>query len=204
MPVQGMLDIPPPEVTPEAGEGTLGTWRFRTGPRHRPGGNRVLKVGTSCARKPQLCGACSESAGSVSDPGGRRRRDSQGQNRTGENPLSGIAGGPGETWLMVGLGTQPATERAVLVTPTYRCARLRSIPTTPCPPAPIAALSCTPVRWDAQGMGADPRRPLPPFRGAKPVVSPGGPGKASVAQVEGAPPSQGDPGETEFLDRLAA
>jgi hypothetical protein len=38
-------------------------------------------------------------------------------NRTGENPLSGIAGRPGETWLMAGLGTQPASESAVLVTP---------------------------------------------------------------------------------------
>jgi hypothetical protein len=31
MPVQGMRDILPLEVTPLAGEGTLGTWRFRTG-----------------------------------------------------------------------------------------------------------------------------------------------------------------------------
>jgi hypothetical protein len=34
-PVEGMLDILPLEVTPEAGEGTLGTWRFRAGPGHR-------------------------------------------------------------------------------------------------------------------------------------------------------------------------
>ena len=32
MPVERMLDILPLEVTPEAGEGTLGTWRFRAGP----------------------------------------------------------------------------------------------------------------------------------------------------------------------------
>ena len=32
MPVQGMGNILPLTVTPEAGEGTLGTWRFRTGP----------------------------------------------------------------------------------------------------------------------------------------------------------------------------
>jgi len=32
MPVQGMRDILPLTVTPEAGEGTLGTWRFRAGP----------------------------------------------------------------------------------------------------------------------------------------------------------------------------
>src|SRR5712671_6277961 len=32
MPVQGMRDIPPRKVTPEAGEGTLDTWRFRAGP----------------------------------------------------------------------------------------------------------------------------------------------------------------------------
>ena len=38
---------------------------------------------------------------SVSDPVGRRRRESQGQNRTGENPLSGIAGRPVETWPIV-------------------------------------------------------------------------------------------------------
>jgi hypothetical protein len=32
-----MVDISPPEVTPEAGEGALGAWRFRTGPRLRTG-----------------------------------------------------------------------------------------------------------------------------------------------------------------------
>jgi hypothetical protein len=32
MPAQGMGDILPPTVTPEAGEGTLGTGRFRAGP----------------------------------------------------------------------------------------------------------------------------------------------------------------------------
>jgi hypothetical protein len=32
MPVERMGHILPLEVTPEAGEGALGTWRFRTGP----------------------------------------------------------------------------------------------------------------------------------------------------------------------------
>jgi hypothetical protein len=35
MPVQGMQDISPREVTPDAGEGTLGTWRFRAGPEEK-------------------------------------------------------------------------------------------------------------------------------------------------------------------------
>ena len=48
---------------------------------------------------------------------GRRRSDSPGQNRTGEIPLSGIAGGLGETYPMVGIGSQPVSESAVLVTP---------------------------------------------------------------------------------------
>jgi len=69
----------------------------------------------------------------VLDPVGRRRRDSQGQNRIGENPLSGIARGPGEPRSRVGLGTQHASESALRVTPTEREARLRSIPTNRLP-----------------------------------------------------------------------
>ena len=116
MPVQGMLDILLPEVTPEAGEGALGAWRFRTGPRLRTGSAGFLIQERASQQTMAVRGVVGVSR-SVSYPVGRRRRESQGQNRTGENPLSGIAGGPGETWLMAGLGTQPATERAVLVTP---------------------------------------------------------------------------------------
>ena len=43
---------------------------------------------------------------------GKATRGSQGQNRTGEIPPSGIAGGPEETWTMVELGTHLAIERA--------------------------------------------------------------------------------------------
>jgi len=32
-PSDEMLDISPPRVTPEAGKGALGTWRFRDWPR---------------------------------------------------------------------------------------------------------------------------------------------------------------------------
>ena len=32
MPLEGVRDTPPRTVTPEAGEGALGTWRFRAGP----------------------------------------------------------------------------------------------------------------------------------------------------------------------------
>jgi hypothetical protein len=98
MPSEGVRDTSPPEVTPEAGQGALGTGRFRAGPGLRARFTVALKAGTSFVRKPRGCGACSGSAGSVSDPVGRRRRDSPGQNRTGEIPLSGIVGGPAETW----------------------------------------------------------------------------------------------------------
>ena len=32
MPSEEVRDISPPEVTPEAGQGALGAWRFRAGP----------------------------------------------------------------------------------------------------------------------------------------------------------------------------
>ena len=118
MPAESVLVALPRPVTPAAGEGALGTWRFRAGPGLCARLTVALNAGTSFARKPRRPGACSGSAGSVSAPVGRRRRDSQGQNRIGEIPPSGIAGGPGEPCPMVGLGTQPASESAVLVTPT--------------------------------------------------------------------------------------
>jgi hypothetical protein len=43
---------------------------------------------------------------------GRRPSGGQGQNRTGESPPSGIAGGPVETWTMVELGTHLADRKS--------------------------------------------------------------------------------------------
>jgi hypothetical protein len=116
MPVQGMLNILPLEVTPEAGEGTLGTWRFRGGPGHRA----RITVPLIVERVSQANHGCAGRARCQPErfgPRGQAAKESQGQNRTGEYPLSGIAGRPEETWPKVGLGSQPATERAVLVTP---------------------------------------------------------------------------------------
>ena len=54
----------------------------------------------------------------------------QGQNRTGEIPLSGIVGGPAERWTMVELGTHLAYRKSECwKLSTYSCARRRSIPT---------------------------------------------------------------------------
>src|SRR2546428_9932996 len=61
---------------------------------------------------------------------GRRPQGGQGQNRTGEIPPSGIAGGPVETWTMVELGTHLAYRKSECwKLSTYSCARRRSIPT---------------------------------------------------------------------------
>ena len=43
---------------------------------------------------------------------GRRPEGGQGQNRTGESPPSGIAGGPAETWTMVERGTHLAYRKS--------------------------------------------------------------------------------------------
>ena len=145
--------------------------------------HRVLNTGTSFAGKPRRRGTGSGSAGSVPDPAGRRRRDSQGQNRTREIRPSGIVRGPGETCSTVGLGSHAATERAALVTPTYREARLRSIPTSPlflrvlamCSPArpdllagahrsrelPNLPKGTLPKGWQCSSFGNDPLRPRP-------------------------------------------
>src|SRR5262249_15659227 len=61
---------------------------------------------------------------------GRRPPGSQGQNRTGESPPSGIAGGPAETWTRVELGTHLAYRKSECwKLSAYSCARRRSIPT---------------------------------------------------------------------------
>ena len=44
---EGMVIISPSEVTPAAGEGTLGTWRFPNRSQAQNWGSRVLKRGTS-------------------------------------------------------------------------------------------------------------------------------------------------------------
>ncbi len=98
MAADGVAHTPPPKVTPEAGEGTLGTWRFWTGLGHRAEDHRVLQRERASSQTTAVGGVLGVSR-SVSDPVGRRRRESQGQNRTREIRPSGIVGGLVETWL---------------------------------------------------------------------------------------------------------
>src|SRR5262249_15854675 len=61
---------------------------------------------------------------------GRRPPGSQGQNRTGESPPSGIAGGPAETWTRVELGPHLAYRQSECwKLSAYSCARRRYTPT---------------------------------------------------------------------------
>ena len=64
---------------------------------------------------------------------GRRPAGGQGQNRPGENPPSGIAGGPAETWTKVERGPHLASRKSECwKRSTYSCARRSSIPTFCC------------------------------------------------------------------------
>jgi len=85
-------------VTPACSEGALGTWRFQgwhLG--HRAEREPTLEAGTSLRANQRQRGVCVPAL-ELRHEMGRRAKDSQGQNRTGENPLSGIAGRPAETW----------------------------------------------------------------------------------------------------------
>ena len=62
---------------------------------------------------------------------GRRPKGGQGQNRIGDIPPSGSAGGPAETWTMVELGPHRAYRKSECwKLSTYSCARRGSIPTS--------------------------------------------------------------------------
>ena len=103
-PSDEVFEISPPKVTPEAGKGALGTWRFRAGLRHRAGITIALNVGTIFARKPSAGGVYMSPHLSFLALWEGREGISQGQNRTREIRPSGIVGGPMETWVMgVGL-----------------------------------------------------------------------------------------------------
>ncbi len=81
-PSDEVLEISPPEVTPEAGKGALGTWRFRAGLRHRAEITIALNVGTIVAGKPSAGGVYMSQHLSLLAPREGREGISQGQNRT--------------------------------------------------------------------------------------------------------------------------
>jgi len=115
------------EGTPGTCKGALGTWPLQespdmVGPANHGAPVEAHHTATGCTwvSAEAACGM------------GRRREGSQGQNRTGENPPSGIVGGPAETWTRVELGTHLAYRKSKCWSlSTYRCARRRSIPTVP-------------------------------------------------------------------------
>jgi hypothetical protein len=98
MAADGVRYTPLPTVTPAAGEGTLGTWRFWAGLGHRAEDHRVLQSERASSQTTAVWGVLGVSR-SVSYPVGRRRWESQGQNRTREIRPSGIVGGLAGTWL---------------------------------------------------------------------------------------------------------
>ena len=127
-PSDEVLEISPPKVTPEAGKGALGTWRFRAGLRHRAEITIALNVGTIFAGKPSVGGVYMSQHLSLPATWEGREGISQGQNRTREIRPSGIVGGPMETWVM-GVGLRPGGK--LLDTPPNpkAVARHSSIPT---------------------------------------------------------------------------
>ena len=100
-------DITLSQVTPGSGKGALDTWRFRTGVGHRAD----QRYGTDRRSKPAGWGVYASQGLSLlpsgKAPNGLLPR--QGRNRTREIRLSGIVGGPVETWIM---GTANRAQKA--------------------------------------------------------------------------------------------
>jgi hypothetical protein len=93
------------------GKGALGTWQAVAGPGRRAGIAVAIQDGPRPAWKPLSRGVSCESARKLPRFREGSRRTSQGQNRTRDIRLSGIVGGPAETWTMVERGTRRTTER---------------------------------------------------------------------------------------------
>src|SRR5574341_2509950 len=113
------------EVTPPSCKGALGTWQLQEYPDNVGPENHGAPVEANQRVKGWMW-VSTEASRAL----GRRPSGGQGQNRTGESPPSGIAGGPAETWTMVELGTQLAYRKSECwKLSTYSRARRRSIPT---------------------------------------------------------------------------
>ena len=84
---EGTRDVFCMTVTPACSEGALGTWPFQGGPRTQRRGRGQTSV----------CGVYVCQCLSFAANLGRPTKESQGQNRNGEIPPSGIVGGLAET-----------------------------------------------------------------------------------------------------------
>ena len=145
-PVEVMEDITLIRATPGRGKGALGTWRFATGAGHRAGhwsgtdlGDKPAGRGVYASQRLSL-----RSLGKVSH-GLQSRQD---QNRTREIRLSGIVGGPAETWT-----TARATRARTAETPKQPSLRLPSRAPQLHPDraqtatAGTSAMGCEPGAW---------------------------------------------------------
>src|SRR5215510_4085762 len=83
------------EITPRSCKGALGTWQLQEYPDMVGPGNTGAPQ-EAHQRATRCMGVSTEALRSW----GRRPEGSQGQNRTGESPPSGIAVGSAETWPM--------------------------------------------------------------------------------------------------------
>ena len=93
MPFEKAQDVFPIEVTPTWGKGALGTWRFKVG---QLGNRDEPPQGPVCKVNQRRWGAC---VPALKLRGGWKglQRKCQGENRVGEIPMLGIAGGLAET-----------------------------------------------------------------------------------------------------------
>ena len=86
------------EVTPTQGKGALGTWRFQGGARTLSRDEADPRSGDELMSKPANGGVYAGQGLSQAVTGKAHQGNCQGQNRTGEIPLSGIVGGLAGTW----------------------------------------------------------------------------------------------------------
>jgi hypothetical protein len=109
-------------VTPACSEGALGTWRSQGGPRTLSRGKAVFEAGTRSWVNQRRRGVCM-SVLELRRVLGRPTKESQGQNRNGEIPPSGIVGGLAETSQLLGAGLRPIGKPMELPPdPTVACA----------------------------------------------------------------------------------
>ena len=91
------LDVSCTAVTPPCSKGALGTWRSQCGARTQCREHAALEARTSLWVNQRFGGVYVCQCLSLTANLGRPTKESQGQNRTGENPPSGIVGGLAET-----------------------------------------------------------------------------------------------------------
>src|SRR2546422_6314623 len=106
-PADVVPEITTSAVTPCTCKGALGPWQRQESPDPVGPGNH----GAPWEANHRVMG-CMGVSTAASRGMGRRPQGGQGQNRTGEIPPSGIAGGPAETWTTVERGPHLASRKS--------------------------------------------------------------------------------------------